>query len=83
MPNPHDTKVKKKLRELQLYSGFPNPAVAEAYLKPVVDESRGSFIWGKPDVEQIREYPFTCWVKVYKVRKESVMGCQVFNIALL
>uniref|UniRef100_A0A8C5X1X5 DNA repair protein complementing XP-G cells n=1 Tax=Malurus cyaneus samueli TaxID=2593467 RepID=A0A8C5X1X5_9PASS len=48
-PNPHDTKVKKKLRELQLYSGFPNPAVAEAYLKPVVDESRGSFTWGKPD----------------------------------
>ncbi|XP_030127543.4 DNA excision repair protein ERCC-5 isoform X1 [Taeniopygia guttata] len=56
MPNPHDTKVKKKLRELQLYSGFPNPAVAEAYLKPVVDESRGSFTWGKPDVEQIREF---------------------------
>ncbi|KAM9301144.1 DNA excision repair protein ERCC-5-like isoform 3-T3 [Morus bassanus] len=39
-PNPHDTKVKKKLRELQLSSGFPNPAVAEAYLKPVVDETR-------------------------------------------
>ncbi|KAF1575102.1 UNVERIFIED_CONTAM: hypothetical protein FQV15_0015529, partial [Eudyptes pachyrhynchus] len=58
-PNPHDTKVKKKLRELQLSSGFPNPAVAEAYLKPVVDETRSSFIWGKPDVEQIREYPFT------------------------
>ncbi|XP_040984648.1 DNA repair protein complementing XP-G cells-like isoform X1 [Aquila chrysaetos chrysaetos] len=55
-PNPHDTKVKKKLRELQLSSGFPNPAVAEAYLKPVVDETRGSFIWGKPDVEQIREF---------------------------
>ncbi|NXI56425.1 ERCC5 protein, partial [Chloroceryle aenea] len=58
-PNPHDTKVKKKLRELELSSGFPNPAVAEAYLKPVVDERRGSFTWGKPDVEQIREYPFT------------------------
>ncbi|XP_071663317.1 DNA excision repair protein ERCC-5 [Patagioenas fasciata] len=55
-PNPHDTKVKKKLRELQLSSGFPNPAVAEAYLKPVVDESRSSFTWGKPDVEQIREF---------------------------
>ncbi|XP_048151878.1 DNA excision repair protein ERCC-5 isoform X3 [Corvus hawaiiensis] len=55
-PNPRDTKVKKKLRELELYSGFPNPAVAEAYLKPVVDESRGSFTWGKPDVEQIREF---------------------------
>ncbi|XP_072706002.1 DNA excision repair protein ERCC-5 isoform X1 [Ciconia boyciana] len=55
-PNPHDTKVKKKLRELQLSSGFPNPAVAEAYLKPVVDETRGSFTWGKPDVEQIRDF---------------------------
>ncbi|XP_035174362.1 DNA repair protein complementing XP-G cells homolog isoform X2 [Oxyura jamaicensis] len=55
-PNPHDTKVKKKLRELQLSTGFPNPAVAEAYLKPVVDETRGSFTWGKPDVEQIREF---------------------------
>ncbi|XP_063193354.1 DNA excision repair protein ERCC-5 isoform X2 [Chroicocephalus ridibundus] len=55
-PNPRDTKVKKKLRELQLSSGFPNPAVAEAYLKPVVDETRGSFVWGKPDVEQIREF---------------------------
>ncbi|XP_010163018.1 DNA repair protein complementing XP-G cells, partial [Antrostomus carolinensis] len=55
-PNPHDTKVKKKLRELQLSAGFPNPAVAEAYLKPVVDETRGSFTWGKPDVEQIREF---------------------------
>ncbi|NXX45093.1 ERCC5 protein, partial [Tricholaema leucomelas] len=58
-PNPRETKVKKKLRELQLSSGFPNPAVAEAYLKPVVDETRGSFTWGKPDVEQIEEYPFT------------------------
>ncbi|KYO39401.1 DNA repair protein complementing XP-G cells isoform B [Alligator mississippiensis] len=55
-PNPHDTKVKKKLRQLQLFSGFPNPAVAEAYWKPVVDERKGSFIWGRPDVEEIREF---------------------------
>ncbi|XP_040440415.1 DNA repair protein complementing XP-G cells homolog [Falco naumanni] len=55
-PNPRDTKVKKKLRDLQLSSGFPNPAVAEAYLKPVVDETKGSFTWGKPDIEQIREF---------------------------
>uniref|UniRef100_A0ACB8FJA2 Uncharacterized protein n=1 Tax=Sphaerodactylus townsendi TaxID=933632 RepID=A0ACB8FJA2_9SAUR len=26
-PNPHDTKVKKKLRQLQLTPGFPNPAL--------------------------------------------------------
>ncbi|XP_075419553.1 DNA excision repair protein ERCC-5 [Tenrec ecaudatus] len=55
-PNPHDTKVKKKLRTLQLAPGFPNPAVAEAYLKPAVDESQGSFLWGKPDLEKIREF---------------------------
>ncbi|XP_004577678.2 DNA excision repair protein ERCC-5 isoform X1 [Ochotona princeps] len=55
-PNPHDTKVKKKLRKLQLTPGFPNPAVAEAYLRPVVDDSRGSFLWGKPDLDKIREF---------------------------
>ncbi|XP_055282627.1 DNA excision repair protein ERCC-5 isoform X3 [Moschus berezovskii] len=55
-PNPYDTKVKKKLRKLQLTPGFPNPAVADAYLKPVVDESRGSFLWGKPDLDKIREF---------------------------
>lgn len=54
--NPYDTKVKKKLRKLQLTPGFPNPAVADAYLRPVVDDSRGSFLWGKPDVDKIREF---------------------------
>uniref|UniRef100_A0A8C6W8F3 DNA excision repair protein ERCC-5 n=1 Tax=Nannospalax galili TaxID=1026970 RepID=A0A8C6W8F3_NANGA len=49
-PNPHDTKVKKKLRKLQLTPGFPNPAVADAYLRPVVDDSKGSFLWGQPDL---------------------------------
>ncbi|KAG8452080.1 hypothetical protein GDO86_004029 [Hymenochirus boettgeri] len=55
-PNPNDTKVKKKLRELELHPSFPNPAVANAYLKPVVDESKGAFFWGRPDLEQIREF---------------------------
>ncbi|XP_042638631.1 DNA excision repair protein ERCC-5 [Orycteropus afer afer] len=55
-PNPHDTKVKKKLRKLQLTPGFPNPAVADAYLRPTVDDSKGSFLWGKPDLEKIREF---------------------------
>ncbi|XP_008063199.1 DNA repair protein complementing XP-G cells [Carlito syrichta] len=55
-PNPLDTKVKKKLRKLQLAPGFPNPAIADAYLKPVVDDSKGSFLWGKPDLDKIREF---------------------------
>ncbi|KAM5288074.1 DNA excision repair protein ERCC-5-like [Ctenodactylus gundi] len=58
--NPYDTKVKKKLRKLQLAPGFPNPAVAEAYLRPVVDESQGSFLWGKPDLHKIREFLTAC-----------------------
>ncbi|XP_069826834.1 DNA excision repair protein ERCC-5 [Dendropsophus ebraccatus] len=55
-PNPHDTKVKKKLRNLELHPAFPNPAVADAYLKPVVDDSSGAFAWGRPDLDEIREF---------------------------
>uniref|UniRef100_A0A3Q2XQD5 XPG-I domain-containing protein n=1 Tax=Hippocampus comes TaxID=109280 RepID=A0A3Q2XQD5_HIPCM len=46
--DPRHTKVKKKLRELKLQAGFPNPAVAQAYLQPAVDESDTSFSWGRP-----------------------------------
>uniref|UniRef100_A0A3B4DPW4 XPG-I domain-containing protein n=1 Tax=Pygocentrus nattereri TaxID=42514 RepID=A0A3B4DPW4_PYGNA len=44
--NQKDTKVKKKLRNLTVHAGFPNPAVAQAYLQPSVDQSEGSFSWG-------------------------------------
>ncbi|XP_067890528.1 uncharacterized protein ercc5 [Heterodontus francisci] len=54
--NPNDTKVKKKLRHLDIYPGFPNPAVAEEYLKPAVDESKVSLSWGRPDLDEIREF---------------------------
>uniref|UniRef100_A0A3B5KU53 Excision repair cross-complementation group 5 n=1 Tax=Xiphophorus couchianus TaxID=32473 RepID=A0A3B5KU53_9TELE len=56
--NPRDTKVKKKLRELKLQPGFPNPAVAQAYLQPAVDPSQASFSWGRPQLDMIKEYPF-------------------------
>ncbi|XP_070799142.1 DNA excision repair protein ERCC-5 [Pituophis catenifer annectens] len=55
-PNPYDTKVKKKLRHIEIAPGFPNLSVAEAYLHPVVDESKASFAWGRPNVDQIREF---------------------------
>lgn len=55
--NPKDTKVKKKLRALTLHPGFPNPAVAEAYLQPAVDQSEGSFCWGRPHMDLLKEYP--------------------------
>ncbi|XP_061742908.1 DNA excision repair protein ERCC-5 isoform X2 [Nerophis ophidion] len=54
--NPGDTKVKKKLRELRLQPGFPNPAVAQAYLQPAVDQSDGSFSWGRPQLDMIKDF---------------------------
>ncbi|KAG5261604.1 hypothetical protein AALO_G00286230 [Alosa alosa] len=55
--NPKDTKVKRKLRGLKLHPGFPNPAVAQAYLHPAVDPSEGSFSWGRPHLDLLKEYP--------------------------
>ncbi|KAI4830819.1 hypothetical protein KUCAC02_002426 [Chaenocephalus aceratus] len=45
--DPRDTKVKKKLRTLKLHPGFPNPAVAQAYLQPAVDQADSFFSWGR------------------------------------
>lgn len=56
MDNPKDTKVKKKIRELKLLPGFPNPAVAQAYLHPTVDQSDSSFSWGRPQLDMIKEF---------------------------
>ncbi|XP_029904339.1 DNA repair protein complementing XP-G cells homolog [Myripristis murdjan] len=54
--DPRDSKVKKKLRDLKLQPGFPNPAVAQAYLQPAVDPSDSSFSWGRPQVDMIKEF---------------------------
>uniref|UniRef100_A0A3Q2UIB4 Excision repair cross-complementation group 5 n=1 Tax=Fundulus heteroclitus TaxID=8078 RepID=A0A3Q2UIB4_FUNHE len=54
--DPRDTKVKKKVRELKLQPGFPNPAVAQAYLQPAVDRSESSFGWGRPQLDMIKEF---------------------------
>nr|XP_019935297.1 PREDICTED: DNA repair protein complementing XP-G cells [Paralichthys olivaceus] len=54
--DPRDTKVKKKLRDLKLQPGFPNPAVAQAYLQPAVDQSDSSFSWGRPQLDVIKEF---------------------------
>ncbi|CAL8404077.1 unnamed protein product [Boreogadus saida] len=54
--DPRDSKVKKKLRSLQLTAGFPNPLIAQAYLHPTVDQSESAFSWGRPHLEQIKEF---------------------------
>ncbi|XP_031671594.1 DNA repair protein complementing XP-G cells homolog [Oncorhynchus kisutch] len=54
--DPRDSKVKRKLRGLQLRPGFPNPAVATAYLQPSVDLSESSFSWGRPHLDLLKEF---------------------------
>ncbi|XP_034075192.1 DNA repair protein complementing XP-G cells isoform X1 [Gymnodraco acuticeps] len=54
--DPRDTKVKKKLRTLKLHPGFPNPAVAQAYLQPAVDQADSFFSWGRPQLDMIKEF---------------------------
>ncbi|KAI1288931.1 hypothetical protein F5Y03DRAFT_72330 [Xylaria venustula] len=52
---------KKKFRKSQatklfLPTGFPSPAVFDAYLHPEVDHSTEPFQWGSPDVEGLRQF---------------------------
>lgn len=54
--DPRDTKVKKKLKDLKLHPGFPNPVVAQAYLQPAVDQSDSFFSWGRPQLDMIKEF---------------------------
>lgn len=42
--------------KLFLPPGFPNPAVAEAYLHPEVDASPEQFQWGVPNLEGLRQF---------------------------
>ncbi len=55
---PVESVIKGKLRKVNIHPGFPNPHVREAYLQPVVDESKEKFSWGSPDLDLLREYPF-------------------------
>ncbi|XP_053532353.1 DNA excision repair protein ERCC-5 [Ictalurus punctatus] len=57
--DPKHTKVKKKLKGLSLHAGFPNPAVAEAYLQPTVDQSESSFCWGRPQLDLLKEFCYS------------------------
>lgn len=77
MADPRDTKVKKKLRDLKLHPGFPNPAVAQAYLQPCVDQSDSGFSWGRPQVDVIKEYPLCLCsrVRLCALLKFSSTGC--------
>ncbi|XP_039969610.1 DNA excision repair protein ERCC-5 isoform X2 [Bactrocera neohumeralis] len=48
--------LRKKLKNIELNDGFPNPAVIEEYLFPTIDDSKATFSWGYPDVESIHAF---------------------------
>ena len=73
--DPRDTKVKRKLRGLKLQPGFPNPAVAHAYLQPPVDQSDGSFSWGLPHLDLIKEYPLCVCVCIRACVRACICHC--------
>ncbi|KAI0434974.1 hypothetical protein F5Y09DRAFT_294362 [Xylaria sp. FL1042] len=47
---------KSQATKLFLPTGFPSPAVFDAYLHPEVDHSAEPFQWGSPDVEGLRQF---------------------------
>ncbi|KAH9512800.1 hypothetical protein Btru_038222, partial [Bulinus truncatus] len=51
-----ESKLRNRLKELKLNSGFPSEAVVWAYLNPKVDESKERFTWRLPEVDLLREF---------------------------
>lgn len=53
------TVLKSKLKNVELFEGFPNINVARAYLEPLVDLSTEKFVFGMPDTESLVEFAKT------------------------
>lgn len=49
------TILKSKLKNVELFEGFPSPNVLRAYLEPTIDSSTEPFTWGQIDIESIME----------------------------
>ncbi|KAF7997288.1 hypothetical protein HCN44_005565 [Aphidius gifuensis] len=53
---PGKAKLRTKLKNVNIEHGFPSQAVVQAYLFPIVDESRDIFTWGKPNLVLLGDY---------------------------
>ncbi|KAL6256571.1 hypothetical protein P5V15_012680 [Pogonomyrmex californicus] len=53
---PGKTNLRNKLRSMKLDRDFPNQAIVQAYLFPMVDESKETFTWGKPNIVLLCDY---------------------------
>ncbi|CAF3780367.1 unnamed protein product [Rotaria sordida] len=50
------SKILKRLKNLELFEGFPNKAVYDAYNTPKIDYDQSKFTWAMPQLELIREF---------------------------
>ena len=51
-----ESKIKSRLRKLNIPDDFPSQFVVDSYLHPVVNESKEAFTWGIPDLDAIRNF---------------------------
>lgn len=49
------TILRGKLKNVELFDGFPSVNVLRAYLEPMIDSSEEAFTWGQIDVEAIMQ----------------------------
>ncbi|KAF9947666.1 DNA repair protein rad2 [Mortierella alpina] len=49
-------KLAKQCRKIHLSSTFPDPHVADAYKRPMVDDDPTKFQWGIPDLDGLRDF---------------------------
>ncbi|KAF9089548.1 DNA repair protein rad2 [Mortierella sp. GBA35] len=49
-------KLAKQCKKIHLPSTFPDPHIADAYVRPMVDDDDAKFQWGIPDLDGLRDY---------------------------
>ncbi|KAF9932434.1 DNA repair protein rad2 [Mortierella alpina] len=49
-------KLAKQCKKIHLSSTFPDPHVADAYKRPLVDDDPTKFQWGIPDLDGLRDF---------------------------
>ncbi|KAF8932427.1 DNA repair protein rad2 [Dissophora ornata] len=49
-------KLAKQCKKIHIPSSFPDPHIAEAYIRPIVDDDPAKFQWGIPDLDGLRDF---------------------------
>ncbi|KAF8986074.1 DNA repair protein rad2 [Entomortierella lignicola] len=49
-------KLAKQCKKIHIPSTFPDPHIANAYIRPLVDDDPAKFQWGIPDLDGLRDF---------------------------